>query len=123
MAKDERNTYMIQNDSSFGEVQIADDVVSSIASFAATEVEGVASLAGNTGGERSARFSMKTLSRAVKVDVLEGVATISIALNLKYNFNIMDVCAKVQEKVKNAVENMTGFDVADVNIKIIGMEM
>ncbi len=123
MAKDERNTYMIQNDSSLGEVKIADDVVSSIASFAATEVEGVASLAGNATGDLGARFSMKNLSRAVKVDVLEGVATISIALNLKYNFNIMDVCGKVQEKVKTAVENMTGFDVADVNIKIIGMEM
>ena len=42
---------------------------------------------------------------------------------MKYNYNIMDVTARVQEKVKNAVENMTGLEVADVNIKVAGVEM
>ena len=46
MAKDERNIYSIQNDSSLGEVKIADEVVAIIAALAATEVEGVASMAG-----------------------------------------------------------------------------
>ena len=31
--------------------------------------------------------------------------------------------AKVQEKVKSAVENMTGLEVADVNVKVAGVEM
>ena len=57
------------------------------------------------------------------MDVLEGVVTVSLSLNLKYNYSIMDVSAKVQEKVKNAVENMTGLEVADVNIKVAGVEM
>ena len=43
--------------------------------------------------------------------------TVSLALNMKYNYSIMDVSAKVQEKVKSAVENMTGLEVADVNVK------
>ena len=51
MAKDERNTYTIQNDSSLGEVKIADEVVAIIAALAATEVEGVASMAGNITNE------------------------------------------------------------------------
>ena len=59
----------------------------------------------------------------MKVDVLEGVVTVSLALNLKYNYSIMDVSAKVQDKVKNAVENMTGLEVADVNIRVAGVEM
>ena len=42
---------------------------------------------------------------------------------LKYDYSIMDVTKKVQEKVKNAVENMTGLEVADVNIKVAGVEM
>ena len=66
---------------------------------------------------------IKNLSKGVKVDVLEGVVTVSLALNLKYDYNIMEVTAKVQEKVKNAVENMTGLEVADVNIKVAGVEM
>ena len=123
MAKDERNTYTIQNDASLGEVKIADEVVAIIAALAATEVEGVASMAGNITNELISRLGMKSLSKGVKVDVLEGVVTVSLALNLKYNYSIMDVSAKVQERVKNAVENMTGLEVADVNIKVAGVEM
>ena len=123
MAKDERNTYTIQNDASLGEVKIADEVVAIIAALAATEVEGVASMAGNITNELISRLGMKNLSKGVKVDVLEGVVTVSLALYLKYNYSIMDVSAKVQERVKNAVENMTGLEVADVNIKVAGVEM
>ena len=123
MAKDERNTYTIQNDASLGEVKIADEVVAIIAALAATEVEGVASMAGNITNEVIGKLGIKNLSKGVKVDVLEGVVTVSLALNLKYNYNIMDVTGKVQEKVKNAVENRTGLEVADVNIKVAGVEM
>ena len=107
MAKDERNIYTIQDDSSMGEVKIADEVVAIIAALAATEVEGVASMAGNITNELISRLGMKNLSKGVKVDVLEGVVTVSL----------------VQEKVKSAVENMTGLEVADVNVKVAGVEM
>lgn len=123
MAKDERNIYTIQDDSSMGEVKIADEVVAIIAALAATEVEGVASMAGNITNELISRLGMKNLSKGVKVDVLEGVVTVSLALNMKYNYSIMDVSAKVQEKVKSAVENMAGLEVADVNVKVAGVEM
>ena len=123
MAKDERTTYTIQNDNSMGEVQIADEVVAIIAALAATEVDGVASMAGNITNELVSRLGMKNLSKGVKVDVLEGVVTVSLALNLKYNYSIMDVTAKVQDCVKTAIENMTGLEVADINIRVAGVEM
>lgn len=123
MAKDERTTYTIQNDNSMGEVQIADEVVAIIAALAATEVDGVASMAGNITNELVSRLGMKNLSKGVKVDVLEGVVTVSLALNLKYNYSIMDVTAKVQDRVKTAIENMTGLEVADINIRVAGVEM
>lgn len=123
MAKDERNIYTIQNDASKGEIKIADEVVAIIAALAATEVEGVASMAGNITNELIGKLGMKNLSKGVKVDVLEGIVTVSLALNLKYNYSIVEVSAKVQEKVKNAIENMTGLEVADVNIKVAGVEM
>ena len=75
MAKDERNIYTIQNDAGKGEVKIADEVVAIIAALAATEVEGVASMAGNITNELISRLGMKNLSKGVKVDVLEGVVT------------------------------------------------
>ena len=123
MAKDERNAYTIQNDASLGEVKIADEVVAIIAALAATEVDGVASMAGNITNEVIGKLGIKNLSKGVKVDVLEGVVTVSLALYLKYDYSIMEVTKKVQEKVKNAVENMTGLEVADVNIKVAGVEM
>lgn len=123
MVKDERNTYTIHRDPNLGEVKIADEVVAIIAALAATEVEGVASMAGNITNDLIARLGMKNLSRGVKVDVLEGIVTVSLALVLKYGYNIMDVSAKIQEKVKAAVENMTGLTVADVNIRIAGVDM
>ena len=123
MAKDERNIYTIQNDASKGEIKIADEVVAIIAGLAAMEVEGVASMAGNITNELIGKLGMKNLSKGVKVDVLEGIVTVSLALNLKYNYSIVEVSARVQEKVKNAIENMTGLEVADVNIKVAGVEM
>jgi len=123
MAKDERNIYTIQNDAGKGEVKIADEVVAIIAALAATEVEGVASMAGNITNELISRLGMKNLSKGVKVDVLEGVVTVSLTLNLKYNYSVVEVSGKVQEKVKNAIENMTGLEVADVNIHIASVDM
>ena len=123
MAKDEKITYDIQNDAGLGDVKIADEVVAIIAGLAATEVEGVDSMAGNITNELISKLGMKKLSRGVKVDVLEGVVTVSLALNLKYNYSIVDVTARVQEKVKSAIENMTGLEVADINIRVAGVEM
>ena len=123
MSKDERNTYTIQADESLGEVKIADEVVAMIAGLAAMEVEGVAFMAGNATRELISKLGMKSLSKGVKVDVLEGVVTVSLSLNLKYGYSIKEITTKVQEKVKAAIENMTGLEVADVNIRVAGVEV
>ena len=123
MSKEEKNTYTIKTDENLGEIKIADEVVAIIAALAATEVEGVASMAGNITNELIGKLGMKNLSKGVKVDVLEGIVTVSLALNLKYNYGIVEVSARVQEKVKNAIENMTGLEVADVNIRVAGVEI
>lgn len=123
MSKEEKNGYTIQSDENLGEIKIADEVVAIIAGLAATEVEGVSSMTGNATRELVSKLGMKSLSKGVKVDVLEGIVTVSLVLNLKYGYNIKETTAKVQEKVKAAIENMTGLDVADVNIRITGVEM
>ena len=123
MGKEERSTYTIKRDANLGEVKIADEVVAIIAGLAAMEVEGVASMAGNATKELISKLGMKSLSKGVRVDVLEGVVTVMMALNLKYGYNIKSTTAKVQEKVKAAIENMTGLEVADVNIRIAGVEI
>ena len=123
MSKEEKNSYTMAAEESLGEVQIADEVVAIIAGLAAMEVEGVSSMAGNATRELIAKLGMKSLSKGVRVDVLEGIVTVSLALNLKYGEYIMETTAKVQEKVKAAIENMTGLTVADVNVRVAGVDM
>lgn len=123
MAKDVRSNYTINLENNLGEVIIADEVVAVIAGLAAMEVEGVASMAGDATRELISKIGIKSLSKGVKVDILEGVVTVAVTLNLKYGYNIMEVTAKVQDKVKVAIENMTGLTVADVNIRVVGVEV
>ena len=123
MGKEERNTYTIKADENLGEVKIADEVVAIIAGLAAMEVDGVASMSGNTTREIIGKLGMKNLLKGVKVDVLEGIVTVSLKLTLKYGYSIVEVSGKVQEKVKAAIENMTGLTVADVNIRVAGVDV
>ena len=123
MSKEEKNGYTIQSDENLGEIKIADEVVAIIAGLAATEVDGVSSMTGNAKRELVSKLGMKSLSKGVKVDVLDGIVTVSLVLNFKYGYIFKDTTEKVQEKVKAAIENMTGLEVADVNIRVAGVDM
>ena len=122
MEKDlEREAYTLKDDGNDGVVSIADDVVAMIASIAATEVEGVASMVGNITNELMSRVGMKKLTKGVKVSVIDGKVNVDLAITIDYGYNIPETCQSVQSKVKAAVENMTGLDVDVVNIRIGGI--
>ncbi len=118
-----RNTHKLYEKDAVGEVRIADEVVAIIAGLAATEIDGVDSMAGNITNELVGKLGMKNLSKGVKVDVSEEHVSVDLSLNIKYGYNIPGVSEKVQEKVKSAIENMTGLTVLDVNIKIAGVNV
>lgn len=118
-----RSTHTVYEKAELGEVQIADEVIAIIAGLAATEVKGVASMAGNVTNDLVAKLGMRNLSRGVKVEVLDNSVSVDLALNLDYGYSIPSVSTKVQEKVKSAIENMTGFTVLEVNIKIAGVNL
>ena len=119
----ERSSHKLYEKDQIGEVQIADEVVAIIAGLAATEVEGVDSMAGNITNELVGKLGMKNLSKGVKVEVTEEHVSVNMALNLKYGYSIPDVCEKVQEKVKSTIENMTGLKVGVVNVRIASVAM
>lgn len=120
----ENNNITLANDNdNVGTIQIADDVVAMIASLAAAEVEGVSAMVGNITNELMAKVGMKKLTKGVRVTILENVVTVDLAVVLLYGYNIPATCQKVQEKVKTAIENMTGLSVADVNIRIAGVKL
>ncbi len=121
MAED-RKGYKIREDH-LGEIQIADEVVTIIAGLAATEVEGVSSMAGNITNDLVSRLGMKNLSKGVHISMNDNVVSVDVAVNIAYGYAIPVVSEKVQEKVKNAVENMTGLEVACVNVRIASVDM
>ena len=121
--EDRGTTYSIHENVNNGEVKVADEVVAIIAGLAATEIEGVDSLGGNITNEIVSKLGMKNLSKGVKVTVNESSVLVHITLNLKYGTQIPEVSAKVQEKVKSAIETMTGLQVTEVNIKVASVNV
>ena len=91
---EDRKIFKIK-DGNLGEVKIADEVVAIIAGLAATEVDGVGSMAGNITNELVSRLGMKNLSKGIRVEVLEGIVNVDVALNISYGYSIPEVSAKV----------------------------
>lgn len=116
--EENRVTHTIHEDGKIGEVQIADDVVAIIAGLAATEIDGVASMAGNITNELVSILGMKNLAKGVKAFLDNDEVNVELALNIKFGYNIKDVSTKVQERVKTSIENMTGLQVSTVDIRI-----
>ena len=107
-----------------GEVRISEEVVGIIAGLAATEVDGVESLAGNLTSDTIAKAGAGKLSKALRViETDEGKLIVRLSINLSYGFEIPAVCAVVQDKVKAAIENMTGLEVVTVDIRIAAVNM
>lgn len=117
----ERTAHLVYEKDTIGEVKIADEVIAIIAGISATEVEGVDSMVGGLRGEIISRMGLKNLSKGVKIEIAEEHVSVDLTLNIKYGYSIPEVSSKVQDKVSQAIENMTGLHVLDVNIKIAGV--
>ena len=115
-------TFQIKADEN-GEVKVSEEVVAIIAGLAATEVEGVSSMAGNITNELVSKLGLKNLSKGIFVEVMDEEIKVDVALNIAYGYAIPEISAKVQEKVKSAVETMTGLQVAIVNVRVASVDM
>ncbi len=123
MAAEAQNngTYSVKEAGVLGDIQIADEVIAIIAGLAATEVDGVAKMYGNITNELVSKLGMKNLSKGVKVLVSPDNVKVDLSLELKYGYSVLDVSKKVQEKVKQAIETMTGLEVSEVRVRIAGV--
>ncbi len=108
---------------SIGNVQIADEVVAVIAGLAATEVEGVNKMYGNITNEIVSKLGMKKLSKGVKILINQDIVDVDLKLVLDYGVNIAKVSEEVQDRVKSAIETMTGLNVEEINIRIAGIQI
>ena len=118
--EDEKNI-QIEGNNSLGDVVIANEVLAIIAGIAATEVEGVHSMDGGWSGQFISKLGIKDLARGVKVQVREGEVKVDLSLNMEYGYAIPKVSDLVQDKVSASINNMTGLNVSEVNIRISGV--
>ena len=114
--------YTLINDSD-GVVTVSEDVVAIIAGYAATDVEGVASMAGNLTADLLSKAGFSTLSKGIKVAISDGKIAIDAAISVAYGYPIPATSQAVQKKVKASLENMTGLPVTSVNIRVAGIEV
>jgi len=110
-----------QEQTSMGSIRIADEVVRIIAGLAATEVQGVAGMSGGLAGGITEILGRKNLSKGVKVEVGEKEAAVDIYVIVDYGAKIPDIASEIQQKVKKAINDMTGLNVIEVNVHIQGV--
>lgn len=103
-------------------IKISNDVIAVIAGVAVSEVTGVAGMAGGFAGGISEVFSgKKNLAKGIKVDATEKEAKIDVNIIVEYGVRIPDVAFEIQNRIKKAVENMTGLNVSEVNVHVQGV--
>ena len=103
-------------------IKIADDVIAVIAGAAASEVPGVSSMAGGFAGGISEVFSgKKNFAKGIKIEAGEKEVRIDVNIIVEYGVRIPDVAFEIQNRVKKAVEGMTGLKVMDVNVHVQGV--
>ena len=106
-----------------GSVNISNDVVSIVASLAASSVKGVSGMVSSMSGGIAELLGKKNMSKGVKVSVSDKDVTLNLSIIVEYGAKIPDVAWEIQEKVKSEVEAMTGLNVIAVNVSVEGVNV
>ncbi len=106
-----------------GNVSISDEVISVIASAEALSVEGVVDMRGTLTTDVVEMLGVKNKAKGIKTGIIDNEVSIEIKLVVEYGKNLIEIASKVQEKVKDAVNNMTGLDVIEINVLIENIVM
>ena len=103
-------------------VKISNEVVAVIAGVAVSEVSGVSSTqTGFAEGISEVFGGKKNRTKGIKVEVEDNTAKIDVTITVEYGTRIPDVAYEIQNRVKKAVETMTGLTVAEVNVHVQGV--
>ncbi|MFF2887931.1 MULTISPECIES: Asp23/Gls24 family envelope stress response protein [Paenibacillus] len=104
-----------------GLIRISDDVVATIAGLAALETPGIAAMSGGISEGLAKRLSGKNVQKGVSVEVGQLEAAIDLRIIVHYGIPIQEVSRQLQLNVRESVENMTGLQVVEVNVKVEGV--
>ena len=108
----------IASEENDGKIVFAEDVVATIATLAAAEVDGVYGMSGTAFEGIGEKLGKKNYTKGIKVEVGTVECAVDMSIIVRYGFRIQEVCRNVQLAVKNAIETMTGLKVVQVNITV-----
>ena len=110
-----------ENLEDYGDIRIADEVIRIVASLAAQEVPGVVSMSGGLTDGINRFLGKENASKGVRLKFEGKTVNASVYLNVEYGYCIPEIALEVQEKVKEAVEAMTGYEVQFVDVNVEGV--
>ncbi|MFF2527472.1 Asp23/Gls24 family envelope stress response protein [Brevibacillus sp. DP1.3A] len=104
-----------------GEIRVADQVIAIIAGVA---VEDVLEVTVRSGGiYQDLAKKLNGGAKGITVSVIDDRVTIDMRVSVRYGAQIHHVCHVLQEKVKEAVETLTGLYVEAVNVRVETIEL
>jgi len=104
-------------------MKIADEVIATIAGIATSEVENVTSMSAGIVNGIASMLGRKNLASGVKVEFSEKEVAIEVSLIVEYGCKIHEVAKNIQKKVREAVEIMTGLQVVEVVVNVLGVNV
>ena len=104
-----------------GSINISEEVISSMVRSAVSEVDGVAGLSNTAGAEIAELIGIKTITKGVKVQIIEDKVIVDTIITVQYGSKIVEVARNVQEKVLNVIQSTTGLEKAEVNVHVSGI--
>lgn len=105
----------------YGDIRIADEVICIVASLAAQEVPGVVSMSGGLTDGINHFLGKENASKGVHLKFEGKLVNASVYINVEYGICIPEIALEVQEKVKEAIEAMTGYEVQFVDVNVEGV--
>lgn len=104
-----------------GSINISEDVISTMVRTAITEIDGVAGISNTAGAELAELIGIKTVSKGIKVQIVDDTIKVDAVILVRYGCNIVNVAKEVQNSVTEAVQAVTGIDKAEVNVHVSGV--
>ena len=105
-----------------GTLQISTEVIAKIARCAALEIDGVAEVScGSQNKKLRSLLETSSIQPPVTVEMRDGTAELTLHLIMASGARIPAVAEKVQENVKQTIQNMTGITVARVDVLVVGL--
>ena len=104
-----------------GSINISEDVISTMVRTAITEIDGIAGISNTAGAELAELIGIKTVSKGIKVQIVDDTIKVDAVILVRYGCNIVNVAKEVQNSVTEAVQAITGIDKAEVNVHVSGV--